>query len=109
LGSLTLHQDDEQGIELFEWSNIAITRAGILEQRFNSLIARFHAAEDTIKSLSKQLEKLISSKNEDEQRLMSDFTQLLNEKKLKIRNQQRLLASANVDPEKRKAFILAIL
>ncbi|KAL4866411.1 hypothetical protein BDV12DRAFT_136483 [Aspergillus spectabilis] len=100
LGSLTLHQDDEQGIELFEWSNIAITRAGILEQRFNSFIARFHTAENTINSLSKQLEELISSKIENEQRLMSDFAQLLNEKKLKIRNQQRLLAFANVDPEK---------
>lgn len=36
--------------------------------------------------------------------MMSNFTQLLNEKKLKIRNQQRLLASSNADPAKRKTI-----
>ncbi|KAL4972391.1 hypothetical protein BDW66DRAFT_122972 [Aspergillus desertorum] len=99
LGSLTLHQDEEQDIELFDWTNLAITRADILEQQFNSLLDRFHTAESTIKSLNKQLEEFISSKNRHEQQLFSDFVQLLNEKKLKIRNQQRLLASAKVDPE----------
>lgn len=34
---------------------------------------------------------------------MGNFAQLLNEKKLKIRNQQRLLSSAKVDPEKCKS------
>ncbi|KAL2802896.1 hypothetical protein BJX63DRAFT_91751 [Aspergillus granulosus] len=100
LGSLTLHQDDEQAIELFEWSNIAIARADLLEERYTTLLARFRTAEDTINSLNKQLEELIASKNIHEQQLMSDFVHLLNEKKLKIRNQQRLLASAKVDPEK---------
>ncbi|KAL2817214.1 hypothetical protein BDW59DRAFT_134100 [Aspergillus cavernicola] len=100
LGSLTLNQDDEQAIELFEWSNIAIARADSLDQRFNSLLERFRTAEDTINSLNKQLEEFVGSKSQHEQQLMSDFVQLLNEKKLKIRNQQRLLASANVDPDK---------
>lgn len=35
---------------------------------------------------------------------MGNFAQLLNEKKLKIRNQQRLLSSAKVDPEKCKSL-----
>ncbi|KAL5047938.1 hypothetical protein BDW71DRAFT_205891 [Aspergillus fruticulosus] len=100
LGSLILHQDEEQDIELFEWTNLAITRADILEQRFNSLLDRFRTAESTIKLLNKQLEEFIRSKNQHEQQLFSGFVQLLNEKKLKIRNQQRLLASAKVDPEK---------
>ncbi|KAL4879995.1 hypothetical protein BJY04DRAFT_219528 [Aspergillus karnatakaensis] len=100
LGTIILHQDDEQGIELFEWFNIAIARADTLEKRVESLLARSRKAEDTIKSLNDQLEEFISSKKSDEQQLMSDFVQLLNEKKLKIRNQQRLLASASVDPEK---------
>ncbi|KAL4788407.1 hypothetical protein BJX76DRAFT_353162 [Aspergillus varians] len=100
IGSLTLQQNDEQGIELFEWSNLAITRANILEQRFNSLLGRFRTAENTINLLNKQLEEFISSKTQHEQQLMSGFVQLLNEKKLKIRNQQRLLTSAKVDTEK---------
>ncbi|KAL3438005.1 hypothetical protein BDV09DRAFT_141284 [Aspergillus tetrazonus] len=100
LGSLTLHQDEEQDIELFDWTNLAVTRADILEQRFNSLLDRFRTAESTIKLLNKQLEEFISSKNQHEQQLFSGIVQLLNEKKLKIRNQQRLLASAKVDPER---------
>ncbi|KAL2863454.1 uncharacterized protein BJX67DRAFT_384611 [Aspergillus lucknowensis] len=99
LGSLTLNQDDEQAIELFEWSNIAVARAESLEENFEALLDRYRTAEDTINSLNKQLEELISLKNLHEQQLMSDFVQLLNEKKLKVRNQQRLLASAKVDTE----------
>ncbi|KAL4915568.1 hypothetical protein BDW62DRAFT_121351 [Aspergillus aurantiobrunneus] len=100
LGSLNLPQNNKQSIELFEWSNLAITRADIIEQRFNSLLVSFRTAENTINLLNKQLEEFISSKNQHEQQLISDFVQLLNEKKLKIRNQQRLLACAKVDPQK---------
>ncbi|KAL4737070.1 hypothetical protein BDV11DRAFT_192420 [Aspergillus similis] len=99
LGSLTLHQDEERDIELFDWTNLAVIRADILEQRFDSLLDRFRMAESTIKLLNKQLEEFISSKNQHEQQLFSGFVQLLNEKKLKIRNQQRLLAFAEVNPE----------
>ncbi|KAL6233904.1 hypothetical protein BDW75DRAFT_241619 [Aspergillus navahoensis] len=100
LGSLTLHQDEERDIELFDWTNLAIARADILEQRFNSLLDRFRTAESTIKLLDNQLEEFISSKNQHERQLLAGFVQFLNEKKLKIRNQQRLLASAEVDSEK---------
>jgi hypothetical protein len=108
LGSLTLHQDEEQDIELFDWTNLAVTRADILEQRFDSLLDRFRIAESTIKLLKKQLEEFINSKNQHEQQLFSGIVQLLNEKKLKIRNQQRLLASAKVDPERRKLSICTV-
>ncbi|KAL4903546.1 hypothetical protein BDW74DRAFT_41567 [Aspergillus multicolor] len=97
LGSITLYQDDEQHIDLVEWTNLAIDRADTLEQRLNGLSARFHAAESRNDSLDKQVEELISSKNQHEQQLHSGFVQLLNEKKLKIRNQQRMLASAKLD------------
>lgn len=40
------------------------------------------------------------AKTEHENRLVANFVQVLNEKKLKIRNQQRLLASATVDATK---------
>jgi len=66
------------------------------------LIGRFSTAEETINKLNGQLEELINAKSEHESQLISKFVQLLNEKKLKIRNQQRLLASARVDPSKSK-------
>ncbi|KAG2415760.1 hypothetical protein HFD88_006951 [Aspergillus terreus] len=100
LGSVSLKQDDEQAIELFEWTGTAVARADVIEDQLSSLRDRYRAAEDTINRLNKQLEDFISAKHQHEEQLMTDFVQLLNEKKLKIRNQQRLLASANVDPEK---------
>jgi DNA double-strand break repair and V(D)J recombination protein XRCC4 len=66
------------------------------------LIGRVSTAEETINKLNGQLEELINAKSEHESQLISKFVQLLNEKKLKIRNQQRLLASARVDPSKSK-------
>ncbi|KAJ5775969.1 uncharacterized protein N7511_000980 [Penicillium nucicola] len=100
LGTLVLKQDDEQAIELFEWNGISAARADILEQQVSSLNSRYRVAEDTIHKLNKQLEELMQAKNQHETQLVANFTQLLNEKKLKIRNQQRLLASAIPDPTK---------
>lgn len=94
-------QDDDQTIELFEWTSLMISRADSLRQQISSLTERLQAAEDTISKLNSQLEELIEAKNEHENRLMMNFVQVLNEKKLKIRNQQRLLASAKVDMGKR--------
>ncbi|KAN0075984.1 hypothetical protein V8E54_007254, partial [Elaphomyces granulatus] len=104
LGSITLPQNDDETIQLFEWAGEATTRADELEHQASSLIGRFSTAEDTINKLNRQLEELINAKNEHESQLISNFVQLLNEKKLKIRNQQRLLASARVDPSRVSAL-----
>lgn len=58
---------------------------------------RYRAAEDAIERLKEQLEELTQDKSAHEGELMIHFAQLLNEKKLKIRNQQRLLTSATAD------------
>lgn len=100
LGSVVLKQDDEQAFQLFDWSSIAVARADALEQQVLSLGNRYRAAEDTIQKLNAQLEELIRAKVQHENQLITNFVQLLNEKKLKIRNQQRLLTSATVDPVK---------
>ncbi|KAF9883036.1 hypothetical protein FE257_004319 [Aspergillus nanangensis] len=100
LGSVSLRQDDEQAIQLFEWTGMAVSKAESMKGQFASLLCRYRDAEDTISRLNKQLEEFIRAKNQHEEQLMADFAQLLNEKKLKIRNQQRLLASASLDEEK---------
>jgi hypothetical protein len=51
-----------------------------------------------VKKLEESLAELVKLKNENESQLLEKFCLLLNEKKLKIRDQQRLLASSNVDP-----------
>jgi DNA double-strand break repair and V(D)J recombination protein XRCC4. len=102
LGTLVLNQDDEQAIELFEWSGMAAARADALEQQVTTLSDRYSVAEDTIQKLNQQLEDLLRAKDHHETHLVANFAQLLNEKKLKVRNQQRLLVSATADPAKGK-------
>ncbi|KAJ5263723.1 hypothetical protein N7478_011328 [Penicillium angulare] len=100
LGAITLTQDDDQAIELFEWSGIAAAKADELKSQVVDLAGQHRVAEDTIHKLKKQLEELTQAKVEHESKLVASFAQLLNEKKLKIRNQQRLLACATVNPAK---------
>ncbi|KEY83160.1 hypothetical protein BA78_2654 [Aspergillus fumigatus] len=100
--------DDEQAIQLFDWSGAAVARADVLEERLSTLTDRYRAAENTIQRLNQQLEEFMRAKTQHDELLMTNFVQLLNEKKLKIRNQQRLLASAKVDSEKASEIRSAI-
>ncbi|EEP79223.1 predicted protein [Uncinocarpus reesii 1704] len=100
LGSITLKQDDDQAIQLFDWTGIAVAQANDVSNEVFSLKAKYRDSESTISHLNAQLEELIQAKKEHDDQLIAKFAQLLNEKKLKIRNQQRLLATAKVDPAK---------
>ncbi|KAL1958337.1 hypothetical protein VTO42DRAFT_4654 [Malbranchea cinnamomea] len=100
LGAVTLKQDDDQAIQLFDWTGTAVGRANDLANEITNLKAKYRQAEETIHQLTSQLEDLIQAKNEHEDQLIAKFAKLLNEKKLKIRNQQRLLATAKIDSEK---------
>lgn len=102
LGAIVLKQNDEQAIELFEWSGIAATRANAMELQVTGLQDKYRVAEDTIQKLNEQLKELTRAKGQHENQLMAISAQLLNEKKLKVRNQQRLLASATADAAKGK-------
>lgn len=98
-----LKQDDEQPLEVFDWCGVAVARADSLEGQITSLSSRYRVAEDTIHKLNRQLEDFIRLKDQDHRHLVANFARLLNEKKLKIRNQQRLLSTAKVDSAKGKA------
>jgi site-specific recombinase len=100
VASVSLTQDNDQTIELFEWTGHMISRADALGHQIASLSDRLQAAEDTICKLNSHLEQLVTTKRDHENQLMANFVQVLNEKKLKIRNQQRLLAGAKIDTEK---------
>lgn len=60
--------------------------------------------EQETKKLKDELEDLTKLKNAHENSLIEKFSLLLNEKKLKIRDQQRLLAGATVDPARLEAI-----
>jgi hypothetical protein len=55
-------------------------------------------AEAAVTQLQSQLEELIKAKDEDETALLRKFRDLLNEKKIKIREQQQSLAALATNP-----------
>ncbi|PYI13675.1 hypothetical protein BO99DRAFT_346854 [Aspergillus violaceofuscus CBS 115571] len=92
LGTLVLKQNDEQAIHLYDWTSTSVERADSFERRCAILLGRYRAAEQRIKDLDAQLDELLSAKTRHDEQLMKNLMQLLNEKKLKIRNQQRVVA-----------------
>ncbi len=69
-----------------------------------SFKSKFQEQQEIIRKLNAQLEELIVAKTNHETELLEKFRDLLNEKKAKIRDQQRLLATAKVDPKKLAAI-----
>jgi hypothetical protein len=65
--------------------------------------AKAQGLENEVMGLRSQLEELVVAKKTEEAELMEKFRDLLNEKKVKIREQQRILATASVDAEKLEA------
>ncbi|KAL7624425.1 hypothetical protein AAE478_005989 [Parahypoxylon ruwenzoriense] len=100
LGSIPLEEDEKTEISPFEWCVAAIGARSKVEEDLVAATARIRALEGSLKELRDQLDEFIKTKEEDETQLLEKFRDLLNEKKVKIRQQQRLLASADVDPEK---------
>lgn len=62
--------------------------------------AKVSDLESRITALRAELEELAQSKKEREAELLEKFCDLLNEKKVKIREQQKLLNSAHGDPSR---------
>jgi len=100
LGEIAFRQDNDEAIELYEWAAAAADTTTDLARAMRDLNTKYQAQADTIKKLNEQLEDLIQAKKQHETLLLEKFQALLNAKKLKIRDQQRLLAGAKVDPQK---------
>lgn len=99
---MTLIQNDDQEIQLLDWCGMAIASTNALEERCRSLQDRTYGAENMINQLNDQLQQLIDAKEQHEEQLLANLVRLLNEKKLKIRNQHRLRNTAESDAESGK-------
>ncbi|KAK7430582.1 hypothetical protein QQZ08_002874 [Neonectria magnoliae] len=95
LGAITLKHDDEQPIELFEWCGAAVEASASSKQAVVNLTTQSRDSEAAVAQLQSQLEELIQAKHEDETALLRKFRDLLNEKKVKIREQQQVLAAGS--------------
>ena len=62
--------------------------------------AKAQNLENEITELKAQLDELIEAKKAEDAELLEKFRDLLNQKKVKIREQQRVLATASINPEK---------
>ncbi|KAL8921106.1 MAG: hypothetical protein Q9208_005859 [Pyrenodesmia sp. 3 TL-2023] len=103
LGDLSLSKDPDAGISLFDWTNIAVARAEVLQSEARSVQQKLAEQTQAAKRLNEQLEELIQAKKEHEELLLQRCAILINEKKKKIREQQCLLATAKVNTSKLKA------
>ncbi|KAI5303479.1 proteasome regulatory particle subunit [Ascosphaera pollenicola] len=99
LGALELRQCEDE-ISLFDWCGTAVSSATSLQDDLQVLQDKAASLEDMNRKLKHQLDELIEAKTNHDKEMLAKFAQVLNEKKLKIRNQQRLLSTLNVSPGK---------
>lgn len=98
LGVISLAKDEEEEIDPLAWTGIAAQAAAAARDEVAALKSKLDAQQETVRKLNAQLQDLIKTKEENENAMLEKFKELLNEKKLKIRDQQRLLTQAKVNP-----------
>ncbi|EMC96314.1 hypothetical protein BAUCODRAFT_70602, partial [Baudoinia panamericana UAMH 10762] len=92
LGSIRLQQNEEEEASLFDWACTAVTIADSLREQMTALQTSAASHQEQVAKLNRQLDDLVQAKKAHEEELLKKFAVLINEKKLKIRQQQRLLA-----------------
>jgi hypothetical protein len=97
LGEIVLPLDEEFELDAFDWVRASAMAHAQTLQQLAGLNASVNNEQDAMVKLNAQLHELIKTKNETETQMLQQFMALLNEKKRKIRDQGRLLASAKVD------------
>ena len=95
LGTITLHLNESQEIQLFDWAGQAVQAATAACEEAVSSKRRQWGQSQMIANLQGQLDDLVQAKDEHETLLLEKFQALLDSKKAKIRDQQRHLDEAN--------------
>ncbi|KAH0594246.1 hypothetical protein MHUMG1_08085 [Metarhizium humberi] len=100
LGAITLTHDGGEAIELFEWCATSVDAVTQAKAAASASDARVRDLQTAVGELKSQLDELVAAKQEDEVVLLQKFRDLLNEKKVKIREQQKIITdlSANDAP-----------
>ncbi|KAL7922965.1 hypothetical protein ACQKWADRAFT_290852 [Trichoderma austrokoningii] len=106
LGSIELKHDEDEGIELLNWCAESVDALVQSNAALAEAAAHAKELETTVKELKAQLDELVTSKQEDETALLHKFRDLLNEKKVKIREQQKVIAAGSF-PNSQQASQLA--
>ncbi|APA05609.1 hypothetical protein SS1G_02074 [Sclerotinia sclerotiorum 1980 UF-70] len=104
LGTIKLDETEEEEISLFDWCALATKSADSSKDELEALRIKYGEQQETLKKLNENFRELNKQKSDHENQLLEKFSLMFNEKKLKVRDQQRLLAGAKVDPEKVEAL-----
>ncbi|KAI9647219.1 hypothetical protein NHQ30_003602 [Ciborinia camelliae] len=104
LGAIKLDETEEEEIGLFEWCALATKSADSSKDELEALRIKYKEQRETLDKLNAKFNELNKLRVDNENEFLEKFGLLLNEKKLKIKDQQRLLAGAKVDPEKVEAL-----
>ncbi|KAF4554211.1 Hypothetical protein D9617_5g070880 [Elsinoe fawcettii] len=99
LGEIVLKPDDETELSVLDWAAEAAARVTALQSQTQSLQAEVGEQSRRVESLQKQLNDAKTLQDSQKDKLLQRFAALLNTKKLKIRDQQRQLIKAGIDPD----------
>ncbi|KAH7321180.1 hypothetical protein B0I35DRAFT_208866 [Stachybotrys elegans] len=96
LGSISLNHDPDQEIQLFDWCAAAADLSAKNKKQSVDADTRARELEITVQELKVQLEELVKAKQEDEDVLLRHAADLINEKKVKIREYLKVVEAARV-------------
>ena len=99
IATIELTESDEE-VSFLDWTTLAVDKATSLDEELVTLRTRQDEQTKTIQGLEKRLAEFVEAKEEQEEQLYAKFGMLLNEKKAKIRKQQRVLAGSKKDDSK---------
>ncbi|PHH89704.1 hypothetical protein CDD83_5455 [Cordyceps sp. RAO-2017] len=94
LGAISLACDQAERIELFQWCELSLDALDRHKTNEASLAAQIRVLDSEVEQLRAQLEELVQAKQDDETALLLKCRDLLNEKKAKIREQQKTIAAS---------------
>ena len=107
LGTLNLGPPNaDEEIDLVDWIHASTLNTSGAETEAARLRTQCALKDAQITRLTTQLRDLADAKEAHETALLSKFCDVLNEKKLKIRDQQRLLAATIVNPNAGKYTLI---
>ncbi|PSK51625.1 S-adenosyl-L-methionine-dependent tRNA 4-demethylwyosine synthase [Elsinoe australis] len=96
LGDIVLTRDDDIEVDAILWAAEAALKVTKIQGLSTTLQAKVDQQDQLITSLQRSLEELVKEREGQQEKLLHRFATLLNSKKLKIRDQQRLLSRAGL-------------
>jgi hypothetical protein len=102
LGEFALQRNSDTEIDPIDWAYTSAQAHNETLKQMAEFRAKVDGEQRTIEKLQAQLDDFIRTKDQTETAMLEQFMGLLNEKKRKIRDQNRLLAGAQLDESKGK-------